>query len=107
MRNGKLKNKIEFFKLSKKEDDFGEALEDEINLTHVAFAMAEVSHIGTSEKYFNNRFVDEDIKKFRIHFIKDIDTTMQILFNGVSYDIKEIVDPYMSRKELLIAGKAK
>lgn len=103
MRNGNLKHKIEFLKLSEQTDDFGEIKDDYI---HVTFAMAEVSHIGTSEKYFNNRFIDEDIKKFRIHFLNDIDTTMQIIFDGVSYDIKETVDPYMNKKELLIAGKA-
>lgn len=102
MRAGALKDLITIEKKVNGEDNFGEA-----NDTFEKFkdAYSEVSHIGTSEKYFSGKYSDVDTKKFRIRYIPGVTTNMRILFDGSYFDIKEAVDPYMKKQELLIVGK--
>jgi len=102
MRAGCLKNRISIEKLTKNNNDFGEVIE---NYELFKEAYCEVTGVQTVEKYFKNKYVDVDVKKFRIRFLKDIKTDMRILYENQFYNIKEIVDPYNNKRELLIVGE--
>lgn len=102
MRAGKLKDFITIEKPTIDKNEVGE----EIN-TFEKFcdAYCEVTNIGTSEKYFNARYENVNSKKFRIRFIPGVTTSMRIKLDDEYFDIKEVVDPYRNKRELLIAAQ--
>ncbi len=101
MRAGALKDLITIEKLTGTKNGFGE-IED--SYENFSDAFSEVSHIGTSEKYFSGKYSEVDSRKFRIRYIPGITTDMRILFDSRYFDIKEVVDPYNKKQELLIAA---
>ncbi len=102
MRAGSLKDRIEIQEKGTGTDAVGQPLDE---YTKFADAYAEVTNIGASEKYFAGRYEEVDTKKFRIRFIDGVTTAMRIKLDDEFYDIKEVVDPYRNRRELLIAAK--
>ncbi len=102
MRAGNLKHKLTIETLTPSIDGFGAMTEDYKEFIQV---YSEVSHIGTSQKYFTGKYIDLDVKKFRIRYAPGITNSMRIKFENEYYDIKETVDPYMNKRELLIVGE--
>ncbi|UTJ05393.1 phage head closure protein [Arcobacter roscoffensis] len=65
----------------------------------------QVSHVSSNEKYFNGKYTDKIVKKFRLRYIDGVTTDMRIVFEKENYDIKEVVDPSRRKRELLIVGE--
>lgn len=102
MRAGNLKDKIEIQKLGTAQDEVGQITE---KYEKFADAYTEATNLGSKEKYFNGRYEDINMKKFRIRYIPGITTDMRIKLGDELYDIKEVIDPYNKRRELLISAK--
>lgn len=102
MRAGKLKTFITIEKPTTDKNEVGESIKD---FTKFSDAYSDVTNIGTKEKYFNARYENVDSKKFRIRFIPGVTTSMRIKLDDEYFDIKEVVDPYSNRRELLIAAQ--
>ena len=102
MRAGSLKTLITIENLTTGKNEVGESIPI---FTKFADAYSEVTNMGTKEKYFNARYESVDSKKFRIRFISGVTTSMRIKLDDEYFDIKEVVDPYRNKRELLIAAE--
>ena len=99
MRVGKLRHRIEIYKLDEVFNEYGEA---ELKEVFVKKIWAFMDAIKGDEKYINDKQMSEVDYKFEIRFLKGLDESCFIKYKGNIFDIKSVINPYEKNERLLL-----
>jgi len=103
IRAGNLRNRLEFRQKSESFDAYGKAVR---SWATFVTTWGSVTKVPTGESWVNDRVLNDLAIAFKIRFYPGLTTDMQVVYNGVEYEIVSIVDPIGNQAELIVLLRA-